>query len=135
MNSSCYLCVCVSPLLTYEWLNQSLLILVYILSYDRVTIDWFWIDDRILLDILIQRMTTFANHYHTQTSAHSHFFTAVAWYRIQWRKFLFFWVPELSPVSATSYSQQLLTTTELQQLCSQSQSYFMTGTLPPISST
>jgi hypothetical protein len=33
----------------------------------------------------------------------------------QWRTFPFLWVPELSLASATSFSQQQLTTTELQQ--------------------
>jgi hypothetical protein len=33
----------------------------------------------------------------------------------QWWMFPFFWVPELSAASATSFSQQQLTMTELQQ--------------------
>jgi hypothetical protein len=48
----------------------------------------------------------------------------------------FLWVPELSPVSATSFS--LITTITLNRLNytaqSQSQSYFTTGGLSPISS-
>jgi hypothetical protein len=80
-------------------------------------------------------------HTHTHTSVQSRLHQPLFSSGFQRWTFPFLWVLELSPASATSFSQQQLTTTELQQSSNsltdqlqQSQSYFTTVGLPPISS-
>jgi hypothetical protein len=51
---------------------------------------------------------------HTDTSPHSHVFTSRCLVAASNGRRSFLWVPELSPASATSFSQQPLTTTKPQ---------------------
>jgi hypothetical protein len=81
-------------------------------DYRRV-LDW-WSD---LLDCLIQRVTTL---YSTLLHTHSLVSTVTSSLPLlgssfQRRTFVFLWFPELSPTSATRFSQQQLTATEPQQ--------------------
>jgi hypothetical protein len=77
-------------------------------DYRRVLV---WYLD--LLNSLIRRVTTLYTH----TSVHSQVFTSR--YSVaasNGGRSPFLWIPEMYPVSATSFSQQQLTTTEPQQL-------------------
>jgi hypothetical protein len=78
-----------------------------------VTIDEVWIGNRIYW--ILTFVTT--NNYDSLTELHTPKITVtkahikssqsslvVAWYRLQRRTFPFFWVPELSPASATNFS-------------------------------
>jgi hypothetical protein len=84
-------------------------------DYRRV-FDW-WSN---LLDSLIQCMTTlYSTLLHTHTHTHALVFTVISSLPLlgssfQWWTFPFLWVPKLSLASATSFSQQQLTTTGLQ---------------------
>jgi hypothetical protein len=84
------------------------------LSRVWVTIDGLCIDDQIYCILWYIAWLHFTIHYYTRTNIHSYIFTVVAWQRLQRRSFSLLWVPELSPASASSFSQQQLTT-ELQQ--------------------
>jgi hypothetical protein len=64
-----------------------------------------------LLPLLVDEL--YCQTTYTQNSGHSHVYISRSGF--QRRTFPFLWVPELSPVSATSFSQQQLTTAESQQ--------------------
>jgi hypothetical protein len=82
---------------------------------DGLTIDGFWIDDSIYCTLDTAR--DYTSHLTiTHNSVHSHVFTAVVGSGFQRRTFPFLWVSELFSASATSFLQQQLTTTELQQV-------------------
>jgi hypothetical protein len=53
-----------------------------VLSRDRVTVEGFWIDDRIYLTLWYSARLHFTVHCYTNISVHSHVFTAVAWLRL-----------------------------------------------------
>jgi hypothetical protein len=73
--------------------------------------DW-WPD---LLHTLIQRITTlYISLLHTLMSTVTYTLPLLG-RGFQRRTFSFLWIPELSPASATSFSQQQLTTTQLQR--------------------
>jgi hypothetical protein len=84
-----------------------------------VTIDGFWSDDSIYCtlwyttrDYTLQVTVT---HTHTLMSTVTSSLLLLG-SGFQQRTSPFFWVPELSPASATNFSQQRLTTSEPQQL-------------------
>jgi hypothetical protein len=96
------------------------LTVICILSRDyRRVLDW-WSD---LLDSLIHRVATiYSSLLHTQTSVHSHVFTAVAWHRLPTTADVLL---PLGSRTGPGFSYQILAAT------SQSQSYFTTGGLAP----
>jgi hypothetical protein len=81
-----------------------------------VTIDGFWIGFEIYWTPWYSAWLHFAIYCYTHTSSHSHvFISCCSVAASNCETFSFLWVPELSPVSPTSLSQQQLATTELQQ--------------------
>jgi hypothetical protein len=98
-----------------------------ILSSDLVITDEFWIDDRIykLLQLVVTSKDCVLTVLHTSqittgctrsSQSVSAFTSPLPVSGFQWQTFPFLWVPERSLASATSFSQQQLTTTEPQRL-------------------
>jgi hypothetical protein len=85
-----------------------------------VTMDGFWTGNRIIWTLWYNEWLHFTVHCYTHTHTHTVVSTVTSLLPLlgsgfQRRTFTSLWVPELSPASATSFSQQQLTKIERQQ--------------------